>query len=99
MDNHLNPLDVAEFIEGFLDEGRTGDAIEHLADCGKCAGFLADVLRALSGDPTRSPPIQKDPTLASLTRVLPVLCSVVLAWTQLWHRRTVWVAGVALLVP
>ncbi len=52
MDKHLTPLNVAEFIEGFLDEGRAADAIEHLADCAGCAGFLADVLRAASVDST-----------------------------------------------
>ncbi len=41
MDEHLSPRDVAEFIEG-EEEG----ALEHLAGCGECTGFLADVVRA-----------------------------------------------------
>lgn len=43
MDEHLDALDVGEFIEGQMESEKLAWALEHIATCGKCTELLAEL--------------------------------------------------------
>ena len=46
MDGHLDPCEIAGFIDGSLDEDELERAWEHLDRCAECVRWVADTVRA-----------------------------------------------------